>query len=427
MSAANIQTFLVNEGSGLQSVTDTENCSPSDSDYSYVSQYYNCGSTASAAQIIYSAAHAYQINPQVLLATMEKEQSLVTTPNPTASQINCAMGYVSCGLSGFFNQVDGAAWQLRANFERASGDTYWGLSPATYPCTGTTSLYSTSLVPGNTVTFADPGGTPETVTLDDASTAVLYCYTPYVGPYNVTGYSGTYNFVLYFEEWFGPTTSTADTYVLSFINLTYYAGQTQDLGYPSMGNYAYSTRNNTTGYPSVIPDGTVQVLYAPNGDLSFIRLNHSSGQTQLVTYSAASGFSQMDGYYITGYPDVATDGSVYAQYEPNGDLAFIRLNYYSGQVQVVTYSASSGYRNMDGYYITGYPDVATDGSVVPTFAPNGDLAFVRLNYSGQIQLVTYGPGSSFSQMDGYYITGYPSVPSDGYSRPYGNIVPLFTP
>jgi len=94
---------------------------------------------------------------------------------------------------------------------------------------------------------------------------------------------------------------------------------------------------------------------------------------------------------------------------------------------VVTYSLSSGYKNMNGYYLTGYPAVAADGSVVPRFSPNGDLAFVRLNYTGGVQLVTYSAASGFATMDGYYVTGYPAVPTDGYARPYDNVVPLFTP
>src|SRR5665213_1546631 len=81
MTAQDIQTFLQNEGSGLAGFSDIEDCgSPSGAHYAFYATYYACGQRPSAAQIIYSAAQAYGINPKAILATMEKEQSLVTTP-----------------------------------------------------------------------------------------------------------------------------------------------------------------------------------------------------------------------------------------------------------------------------------------------------------------------------------------------------------
>ena len=211
MSAPVIQSFLSNVGSGLAGYTVDEDCNSTNQAY-----YSHCGQTVSAAQIIYDASQAYGINPQDVLATMEKEQSLVTDPTPSTSQLNCAMGYELCGSNylGFFNQIDNGAWQLRYNYEMSSGNTYWGYSPSTYACANASSLYSAGLLPGNTVTFADPGGTAETITIANAATAALYCYTPYVGPYSQTGYSGSYNFVYYFQLWWGSTqASTAYAWV----------------------------------------------------------------------------------------------------------------------------------------------------------------------------------------------------------------------
>lgn len=203
MSESVIQSFLTNIGSGLAGYSDVEACD------STIAPYYpNCGQTVSAAQIIYDASQAYGVNPRVILATLEKEQSLVTDPNPSSSQINCAMGYNSCsGYVGFFTQVDNGTWVLKYNYEGAFGNASWlAWSPAShYPCSNASSLYNNGLYPGNTVTFADPGGTAETVTLANAATASLYCYTPYVGPYNITGYSGSYNLVYYYQLWFGST------------------------------------------------------------------------------------------------------------------------------------------------------------------------------------------------------------------------------
>ena len=191
MNASAIQTFLQNEGSGLASFSDTEVCGTSTVGAmmpSY-SSYYSCGTVQSAAQIIYDTSQAYGINPQVLLATMQKEQSLVTTPNPTASQLDYAMGYGcpdSSGCAtypGFFTQLAWAAWQFRYNYEAVNGNAYGGYSASSYPCNGPKTYYSASLVPGNSVTFYDDYGTGyATFTIPDAATASLYCYTPHVFP-----------------------------------------------------------------------------------------------------------------------------------------------------------------------------------------------------------------------------------------------------
>jgi hypothetical protein len=212
MSEAAIQSFLTNIGSGLAGFSDVEACDSSISSY-----YPHCGQSVSAAQIIYDTSQAYGINPRVILATLEKEQSLVTDPTPSSSQLNCAMGYNSCGsYVGFFTQVDNGAWQLEFSYQRANGNSGWWNSSLAYPCASAQSgFYNNGLLPGNTVTFNDRGGTAETVTIASAATASLYCYTPYVGPYSVTGYSGSYNFVYYYQLWFGSTgASTAYAWTL---------------------------------------------------------------------------------------------------------------------------------------------------------------------------------------------------------------------
>src|SRR5579862_8412607 len=245
MSAGAVQAFLSSTGSGLAGYSDVEACDGTDS-----TLYGHCGQTVSAAQIIYDAGQAYGINPRAILATLEKEQSLVTDPTPTASQINCAMGYHSCsGYAGFFTQVDWGTYTLRYNYEGAMGHSSWlGHNPAAnYPCRQAdtqTNLYNNGLYAGNTVTFADPGGVAETITLANAATASLYCYTPYVRPYSVTGYSGSYNFVYYYQLWFGATTVS-----------TPYA-------WAYDGQWAYSDSSRTqpfTATPTVVPGGKIYV------------------------------------------------------------------------------------------------------------------------------------------------------------------------
>lgn len=212
MSADSIQSFLEGKNSGLKNYSETEDCgSSSGSHYSYYKQYYSCGQSVKASKIIYDAAQAYNISPRVILATIQKEQSLITAQNPLQSQINCAMGYRSCDSNylGFFRQVDDGTWQFRVYIELMSSRNYWGYTPSSYPCSNATSLYSTGLYPSRVVTFYNPGGVSRSITIANTATAALYCYTPHVGPYSETGYSGSYNFVVSFESWFGSTQESA--------------------------------------------------------------------------------------------------------------------------------------------------------------------------------------------------------------------------
>jgi nitrogen fixation protein FixH len=184
------------------------------------------GRNVSAAQIIYEAAQDFGINPKVIMATMQKEESLITDPDPSSFQINYAMGYgcfdaTGCGGNyGFFNQVNNATWQLRMNFERVSGNTTWGNTATktyNYICNGPTRYYSAALRTGNNVTFYDDNGTAyKTFRLANAATSSLYCYTPHAYPGSASKYySGSYNFVASFEQWFGSTQASISTSELS--------------------------------------------------------------------------------------------------------------------------------------------------------------------------------------------------------------------
>lgn len=141
----------------------------------------------SAATIIYDAAQKYGINPQVLLATLQKEQSLLTTPQSYNTstdpdkKLKYAMGYAcpdSGGCdprhAGFTNQVDGAAFQFRFNFD------------------GSITKKFTDYQVNQVMTF---DGTA--VVLNNRATASLYRYTPHI-----SGNKSFYNtFFTYFLEY----------------------------------------------------------------------------------------------------------------------------------------------------------------------------------------------------------------------------------
>ena len=226
MSKNQIQNFLESKNSGLKDMKFKLQCYGSDSKER--EWYTNAGATCDvnipASHIIYYAAKIYGVNPKAILVTMQKEQSLITASNPTNWQLSQAMGYAcptsgSCSSSSNFSyQVDSGVWVLRYHFERARGNNTWWNNNTNWTCGTAKSLYTPNLYPGQNVKFYDTNGTHyRTHYLKNAATSSMYCYTPhaYNNPQGLYGlpkygtkglyYTGSYNFVKFFELWFGST------------------------------------------------------------------------------------------------------------------------------------------------------------------------------------------------------------------------------
>lgn len=161
----------------------------------------------SAARIIYETAQTYNINPQVLIVLLQKEQALVTDTWPLNVQYRTATGYgcpdtAACDTQyyGFTNQVRWAATMFRAimtdsptwytPYELGNNSIPW--HPNTRSCG-----YST-------------------VNIENRATQALYNYTPYrpnqaalnagYGSGDSCSSYGNRNFFAYFTDWFGITT-----------------------------------------------------------------------------------------------------------------------------------------------------------------------------------------------------------------------------
>ena len=159
-----------------------------------------------AAKIIWQAAQDYNINPQVLIVLLQKEQGLVTDTWPNHNvQYRSATGYgcpdnADCNSKyyGFKNQVRNAANFFRAHLDNNSG---W---------------YKPHVPGGQNVRW-----NPNTscgagwVNIENRATSGLYSYTPYQpnGAALRAGYGtgdgcsayGNRNFWAYFNDWFGST------------------------------------------------------------------------------------------------------------------------------------------------------------------------------------------------------------------------------
>ena len=178
LSAAQVQSILSTNGSFLRNFSE---------------------GGRSAAQIIWDAAHGHgdasgsingisirnTINPAAILATLQKEQSLVYMKDRNDGALRAAMGYGcpdggGCDgkYAGFTKQVENGAWQLRYNYERAKSHGF-----TTYQ------VGQTIILDGQKVYLAN------------RTMASLYRYTPHLGV----------NFNIYFNKWFGGAAATAST------------------------------------------------------------------------------------------------------------------------------------------------------------------------------------------------------------------------
>lgn len=238
MDENSIHNFLLSMNSGLSSRSFIFDCAATDASAElYRKAGAPCGQNARSSQIIYYASKIYGINPRVILATLQKEQSLITTTDPASWQINQAMGFncptrTGCGSSDFLYQIDNGTFTLRFNAERAMGNnTYWFTS-SYWVCGTTRDFYKPSLYPQQNVDFYDEDGVYyRTHYVKTAATSAFYCYTPhaYNNPnglyglpkYGSTGryYSGSYNFVTYFEKWFGSTQNPTYSWEVKNLNI----------------------------------------------------------------------------------------------------------------------------------------------------------------------------------------------------------------
>ncbi len=191
MSLSGVQSFLNRQGGILGNYVTT------DLD----------GAPRSAAELIYNTSYRYRLNPQFLIATLQKESSLITGNN--ARLLDWAMGFGVCdGCSkdnpkvlqyqGFAKQLDAAADRIRNSYlagleTKNSTISGWGV--------------------GITKTTLDGIA----VTPQNKATAVLYTYTPWVGYYGGNSSVGGNSLMYDIMERFFPNRSVS---LLDYPNLT---------------------------------------------------------------------------------------------------------------------------------------------------------------------------------------------------------------
>ncbi len=177
----------------------------------------------SAAQIIFNYSRQFNINPQVLLVTLQKENGLITDEWPFPKQYRESMGFgcpdnvapgaPACNPSygSFSAQIYEAARHFKGYMDNGPGwyipfDTGWNsvMWSPNQPVCGAGDVY-----------------------IENRATVALYSYTPYqpnqaarnaqYGTGDSCSAYGNRNFYMYFTDWFGSV--TGDVHMVSSLNL----------------------------------------------------------------------------------------------------------------------------------------------------------------------------------------------------------------
>ncbi len=235
MSAGDIDAFLNRYPNSCIS-TSRGFSSPSLTGYS-PSTGFTYGGDVSAGNVIKTAADVYGLNPQVILTTLQKEQSLVTgNDGCTVRRYSAAMGngcpdniqeFSYSGFTlysingnpvtrvdstcvnresavGFSRQIITATWKLKFWQERSRGHVNWAVvKPGWDNSDDPPTCYSHNMTEGWRQRCKD-GPTNyydglytidnQTTHMDTGATAALYTYTPH--------FHGNQNFVSIFEDAF---------------------------------------------------------------------------------------------------------------------------------------------------------------------------------------------------------------------------------
>ncbi len=425
---------------------------------------FTYGSNVSAGTVIYTAAQAYQINPQVLLTTMEKEQSLVSGASGCGVvQYTGAMGYGcpdggttyswtgvdlytigapyssgqtpptggttyssvygtcvdAAAQAGFSQQVIHAAWLLAFGQQRSEGNINWAIINGSWDnsddpqsCYGGPMVQGTwQICPGGPsiyysgVTVIDSVATQ----IDNGATAALYWYTPH--------FAGNQNFDNIFQTWFGPTIGTK--ILAEAGNPTFYVYSAgMKIPIPTQAIYdAYGFENIATTLTS-----STYLNSLPTASPLTTLSKYSDGTVQFVDngyrYSVSSSVCSDWGLACSSSTIDTLDNDMFSTTTWLGDLQ--PLMYNNGIIYKMDAGMKDPFLNMaaitqSGYSLNQISSVSNLNANQPLgpLVPSNNTTF-RLN-SGQILLNTNGQLVGISNVNLIYEWGlinnyYSSVP-----------------
>lgn len=250
-------------------------------------QGFQYGELVSAGTVIDRAAQAYSINPQVLIAMLQKEQSLVTGRAGCDSyRLASAMGYAcpdggsqysysglnlyarhgnvvtdiastcvdDAARAGFSQQAIRAAWLLKFAQQRSLGNAGWAVLHGNWNNTDDLrNCYSGPMTEGDHQICQGRKSARydghhtingQSVKMQTGATAALYNYTPH--------FAGNQLFIKTFENWFGP--AITPHYSWELIGQQAFTDQTKNTEHsvqtmkPGERAYVIITVKNTSNY-----------------------------------------------------------------------------------------------------------------------------------------------------------------------------------
>jgi hypothetical protein len=376
MNAAQIQTFL----NSKVPVCDTWHAGFYGSSGTWYGPPFTClkdytENNLTAAQIIYNAAQTYNINPQVLLVVLQKEESLITDTWPAPYQYKSATGYGCpdstpgvCNSSyyGFTNQINNAAKLFHSVV--TSSPTWY--SP--YVLGNNNILWSPNASCGSSV-----------VNIQNLATASLYDYTPYrpnqaslnagYGSGDSCSSHGNRNFYLYFTDWFGSTYSSV------------YNG----FDYSAVYNSSYYLNNN--------PD--LKTAYSNNA---------SAALAHFVIYGMKEGRQASDSFNVTSYRDRYQDlRKAFGTNLPAYYLHYINYGKAEGRIATgnVTISYITDYNGIDYSAVYDFSTYISKNSDVNAAFSNDDAGAIE-------HFVTYGMDEGRQASDSFNVVSYKNLYPD---------------
>jgi hypothetical protein len=286
--------------------------------FTCLKDYTENGKTS--AQIISDTATQYQINPQVLIVVLQKEQGLVTDTWPLSSQYKTATGYGCPDSAGCDSQYFGLTNQLQwtAKMYRAIMNT----SP---------NWYTPYILGNNSIKWSpDSNCGSSVVNIQNRATQALYNYTPYqpnqaalsagYGNGDSCSSYGNRNFYLYFSDWFGSVRAINGSIVISH-------ALTTSISTVSTGdtvNAWFQITNNSNIDVNAGGFGICARLNGANYDFGFVDKNLiPANGTITLSYNKQLNNSGTLNLFICSYSD-ALGGWASAQYPYNASPVLSR-------------------------------------------------------------------------------------------------------
>lgn len=411
---------------------------------------FSYGGNVSAGQVIADASAGYQLNPQVLLTTLEKEQSLVTGDDGcstlqyagavgfgcpdggppggytwtevdlyTINGVNVTSVSGTCvdgsNIVGFSQQLTWASWLFKFAEQRSEGNMSWAGNGSTWANTQDPSeCYGGPMTPGTwqicpgqqAVTYdGDTTIDGTSVLMSTGATAALYDYTPH--------FPGNKNFFNIFNSWFGSTYANdsdnphPNGTLVSENGIVYLLDNNtrEEIDTPNIFySYGYSwsqvlqATTGDTGLPlgtpiSTVAPGTVFTDGDGTGNVYVATYVGGTLEKQWLPYSSfvslGYNWNQIMNISTSEAPITTASGLYTSAQHPAGSLVLSNNTvYYIGQTSIDDVLNPAAFESNDFQWNSVMPATSADTSL-PAGNPINVNQGAVLWSSGNLYIVTY--------------------------------------